>query len=297
MTAAGSSAGSQPSQGRGARRRDLHARPTRQRRGPIARSREIWASRKTLWLLVKRDLKVRYAGSVLGYVWTFLDPLLMSLVYWFVFTVIFQRSVGQDPYIIFLLTALLPWTWFNQGVQSGLKSLSSQSRLVRATSLPREVWVLRVVIAKGIEFAFSLPVLAVFMIFYPTGINGHLWLFPVAIVMQFVLLSGTGLLLSPLMILLKDVEPLVSPILRLLFYASPVIYGVSDVAGQGLPGPFETIFLLNPMAGIISAFRGGFFAVEFNGTAIGTSAILCVLIFAFGWWVFSRLERTILKEM
>lgn len=275
----------------------LRVESTKYRRGPIVRVRGIWASRKTLWLLVRRDLKVRYAGSVLGYVWTFLDPLLMSMVYWFVFTQIFHRSVGQDPYIIFLLSALLPWTWFNQGVQSGLKALSSQSRLVGATSLPREVWVLRVVIAKGIEFSFSLPVLVVFLIFYPTDLNGYLWLFPVAIVIQFVLLTGIGLLLSPLMILLKDVEPLISPILRLLFYASPIIYGVSDIAARGFPELFERLFFMNPMSGIISAYRAGFFAAEFNGSAILTATALSVLTFVFGWWVFARLEKTVLKEM
>lgn len=271
---------------------------TAKRRGPIRRLRAIWAYRSTLWLLVKRDLKVRYADSLLGYLWSVLDPLVMSLIYWFVFTKIFQRSVGQDPYIIFLLTALLPWLWFNTGIMEGTKALSSQARLVRSTSLPREIWVLRSVIAKGIEFALALPVLAAFMVFYHAQMhfNSHIWLFFVAIVLQFILLTGTGLLLAPMMVLLKDIDPLVRLALRFLFYASPVIYGVFDVA-ERLPAVLHNIYMLNPISGILSAYRAGFFEAELNWAAIGSAAAISAFTLVLGWWVFAGAEKTVLKEM
>lgn len=273
------------------------------RRGPITRIKEIWAYRSTLWLLVRRDLKVRYADSLLGYVWSVLDPLLMSLIYWFVFTVIFNRDVGQEPYIIFLLLALLPWLWFTAGITEGAKALKSQSRLIRSTAVPREVWVLRSVLAKGVEFGFSIPVLAIFMAFYyeSLNINSNLWLFFLAIVMQFTLLMGLGLLLAPLMVLLKDIEPLIRLSTRFLFYASPVIYGVADVFGtagrQLLPESVQGLYLLNPMSGILSAYRSGFFAPENNWHAIGASAIICAVTFVVGWYVFACFEKTVLKEM
>lgn len=279
------------------RRRDRRAQLKRERRGPIVRSRDIWRNRKTLWLLVKRDLKVRYAGSTLGYVWTFLEPLMMSGVYWFVFTQIFQRSVGQDPYIIFLLTGLLPWMWFNGSVNAGMKALISQAKLVRATGIPREIWVLRAILSKGIEFTFSLPVLAVFLFFYPTPINVNLWLFPVAIVLQFVLLVGIGFVLAPLMVLLKDVEPLVGPILRLGFYATPIIYGIHDITNRGWPEWYANIFFVNPMAGITSAYRSGFFVAEQSWLAIGIAAVIAFFTLVVGWWLFARLEKTTLKEI
>lgn len=278
-------------------------RAGRLRRGPITRSREIWRYRSTLWLLVKRDLKVRYADSLLGYFWSVLDPLVMSLIYWFVFTQIFQRP-GQAPYIIFLLLALLPWLWFTAGITEGAKALKSQARLIRSTAVPREIWVLRSVVAKGIEFTFAIPVLVIFMMFYldELSVNSNIWLFAVAIIMQFVLLVGLGLLLAPLMILLKDIEPLIRLATRFLFYASPVIYGLLDVFGgdegrQLLPDAVQGVYLLNPMSGILSAYRSGFFPPEHSWVAIGTSATICLVTFVVGWYVFARFEKTVLKEM
>lgn len=271
---------------------------TAARRGPVTRTRAVWNSRRTLWLLVRRDLKVRYADSLLGYVWSVLDPLVMSMIYWFVFTQIFERSVGQQPYIVFLLFALLPWLWFSSGLTEGTKALSSQARLVRSTSLPREIWVLRSVIAKGIEFGFAIPVLLLFVAvnWNQLEINSNVWLFFVAILLQFILLMGLGLLLAPMMVLLKDIEPLVRLALRFLFYASPIIYGVHDIATR-LPEWLHNVFFLNPMSGILSSYRAGFFASEVNFRAVGIAAALSVLTFVIGWWVFARAEKTVLKEM
>lgn len=275
----------------------MKRKSTAGRLGPIQRIKQIWRERSTLWLLIKRDLKVRYADSLLGYFWSVLDPLIMSAIYWFVFTKIFQRSVGQEPYIIFLLVALLPWLWFTSGISEGAKALRSQSRLVRSTALPREIWVLRSVCAKGIEFGFSIPVLAIFIAVYPPPFNGNLWLFPVAIVLQFMLLTGTGLILAPMMVLLKDLEPLIRLGLRFLFYASPVIYGLHDVFSTRLPESLHTLYTLNPMSGILSAYRAGFFDAEMNTQAIVTAAVISVFTLVFGWIVFAKFERTVLKEM
>lgn len=266
---------------------------------PLGRAKAIWRHRATLWLLVRRDLKVRYADSLLGYVWSVLDPLVMSLIYFFVFTFIFQRKVGGEPYIIFLLVALLPWLWFNTGISEGMKALRSQAALVRSTSLPREIWVLRSVLAKGIEFGLSVPVLIAFMLanFNHMHININVWLFLLAIVIQFVLLTGASLFLAPMMVLLKDIEPLVRLGLRFLFYASPIIYGVSDVMGVALPAFVRWLYVLNPMSGILSAFRSGFFADELNWMAIGVAGLISTATLIIGWWVFIRTERTVLKEI
>src|SRR5689334_16926827 len=110
------------------------------------RVQAIVAHRRILWLLVRRDLKVRYANSALGYVWTVLDPLLMILIYWFVFSLIFHgRDVGEEPYILSLAFGQLAWQWFNGCVNDSTRALTSETRLVRSTRLPREIWVLKVV--------------------------------------------------------------------------------------------------------------------------------------------------------
>ncbi|WP_022868134.1 ABC transporter permease [Schaalia vaccimaxillae] len=265
---------------------------------PTQRLTAIWDNRRILWLLVKRDLKVRYADSILGYVWSVLDPLVMGLIYWFVFTIIFHRSVGQEPYIIFLLTTLLPWLWFQITLTDGTKSITTQQRLVRSTAIPREIWVLRSVCARGIEFLLSLPVLVIFCVFYRPDLNAYLWLFPVGALMQFLLLTGLCFITAPLMVILKDIEPLVRMATRFLFYASPIIYGIGDVIGnERMPELIQSLYLLNPLAGIFTAFRAGLFPTELDWTAIGVGAVICVLTFIAGCVFFARTERAFLKEI
>ncbi len=263
----------------------------------VNRPMALWRARSVLGLLVRRDLKVRYADSLLGYFWSILDPLLMAAVYWFVFTKIFPRSVGEEPYIIFLLAALLPWTWFQNCVGDSAKSLQQDSRLVRSTRLPREVWPLRVVLSKTVEFGFSLPVLAVFLLIYHPHLNSHIWLFPLAILMQLVLLAGLGLLLAPLEVLLRDIDPLIRVAMRVLFYASPVLYGIQDVYDATIPEALKTLYLLNPMSGIITAYRAGFFPEAVHWDAIAIAGGLSVFTLVFGWFVFARSERAMLKEL
>jgi ABC-2 type transport system permease protein len=251
----------------------------------------------SLWLLSARDLRVRYATSALGYLWSVLDPLVMSAIYWFVFTQVFQRTVGHEPYIVFLITALLPWVWFNSSVSDFTRAFSKDARLVRSTAIPRSIWINRIVLSKGVEFLFSLPVLALFVViseFSPTPAQlnwGLLWV-PVAIVLQTVLLVGLGLLVAPLCVIWSDLERTTKLILRALFYASPVIYGVED-----LPGAFQTLAAFNPLSGIFALYRVGLFAEEWDPWVIGVGAVMSFLFLGLGMLCFRRLERPVLKEL
>ena len=197
---------------------------------PTTRLGTLWQSRRILQLLISRDLKVKYASSVLGYVWTILDPLMMAFVYWFVFTQLMDRRIGEDPYIVFLLSAMLPWQWTNGVVRGSMRALSKDAKLVRSTSLPREIWVLRTVGSKFVEFLFALPVLAVFAVFTGAHLHWQVVFFPVAAAIQMVLLTGAGLAVAPLATLYGDVQRLMRIFLRLLFYFSPILYGVNDIA-------------------------------------------------------------------
>ncbi|WP_226532622.1 ABC transporter permease [Microbacterium paraoxydans] len=246
----------------------------------------------SLWLLSARDLKVRYATSSLGYLWSILDPLVMSAIYWFVFTQIFRRSVGEDPYIVFLIVALLPWVWFNTSVSDFTRAFKKDARLVRSTAIPRSIWVNRIVLSKGIEFLFSMPVLVLFAVFSGAHVNWLLLWFPVAVLLQTMLLVGLGLLVAPLCALYTDLERTTALILRALFYASPVIYSFRD-----LPAPFDVIGAFNPLAGIFTLYRVGFFADLWDPMPILISAVMCAGILALGMWTFGRLERPVLKEL
>ena len=256
------------------------------------RTMGVWEARGIFRLLVARDLKVRYAGSSLGWIWSVLDPLLMAFVYWFVFTEIFTRSVGEEPYIVFLLAGLLPWMWFNGSVIDTARALLVDEKLVRSTNVRREVWVLRLVVSKGIEFLLSLPVLGVFALVYGAGLHWQVLLAPLAFVMQAVMLAGLGLLLAPLVVLIRDLERVVRIVLRLWLYVSPVIYGAVDI-----PDAFTAVFALNPLTGIFSLYRAAFFPGQIEWVFVASAAVESLLLLVVGWTVFARLERAVLKEI
>ena len=247
----------------------------------------------SLWLLSSRDLRVRYATSALGYLWSVLDPLVMSAIYWFVFTQVFHRTVGHEPYIVFLLTALLPWVWFNSSVSDFTKAFSKDARLVRSTAIPRSIWANRVVLTKGIEFLCSLPVVIVFAIFTGAHVGWGLLWFPVAVILQTVLLVGLGLLVAPLCVLYTDLERTTRLILRALFYASPIIYGVSD-----LPGAVRDARGVQPALRDLHPLPRGVLPRDRGTRSSSSSARSCASSFlALGLWVFGRLERPVLKEL
>ncbi len=246
----------------------------------------------SLWLLSARDLRVRYATSWLGYLWSVLDPLVMSLIYWFVFTQIFHRTVGAEPYIVFLISALLPWMWFNSATGDLTTAFNRDAKLVRSTAIPRSIWVGRIVLSKGFEFLFSLPVLAVFAIFAGANLTwGVLW-FPVAVTLQACLLVGLGLIIAPLCVLYTDLARTTKLILRALFYATPIIYSVQD-----LPNGFDWLGIANPLAGIFSLYRAAFFPEQWDTVSIASSAAISVAALIIGVIVFRRLERSVLKEL
>ena len=249
--------------------------------------------RRSLWLLTTRDLRVRYSTSALGYLWSILDPLAMAAIYWFVFTQVFDRGVGHEPYIVFLLTGLLPWMWFTGSVSDATVAFTREAKLVRSTTIPRTIWVVRLVLSKGIEFIASLPVLALFAIFAGATLHWQAVFFPLAIAIQAVLTIGIGLIVAPLVVFFRDLERAVRLVLRFAFYASPIIYGLADLRDLGL----ERIGALNPLSGIITLYRATFFPQQLDWFAVAVSAGMSVVIFAAGVLVFRRSIRVVLKEI
>jgi ABC-2 type transport system permease protein len=254
---------------------------------PVARYRH------SLWLLTVRDLRVRYSTSVLGYFWSILDPLVMAAIYWFVFTQVFDRAVGEQPYIVFLLAALLPWMWFNGAIGDCTRAFLREARQIPDTKIPRTIWVNPLVLTKGNEFLASIPVLALFAILFPTPLHWEAVFFPLAILIQFVLTMGLGLIIAPLVVFFRDLERAIKLVLRFLFYASPIIYGLPDLRDLGL----ERVAAFNPLAGIFSLYRAGFFPDQLDWYAVAVGTLVSVALLAVGLVVFRRTERAVLKEI
>lgn len=264
---------------------------------PAALSHRDWSPftryRRSLWLLTTRDLKVRYSTSFLGYFWSILDPLAMSAIYWFVFTQVFQRTVGHEPYIVFLLAALLPWMWFNGAITDATRAFTKEAKLIRSTTIPRTIWVARLVLSKGVEFVASIPVIVVFAFLTGATLHWEAVYVLLAIVLQAALTLGIGLIVAPLVVFFRDLERAVKLVLRFLFYASPIIYGLDDLAEIGL----SFWGALNPLAGIFTLYRAAFFPQQLDWFAVGVSAALSLVALGIGLAVYRRTIRTVLKEI
>jgi ABC-2 type transport system permease protein len=261
--------------------------------------------RHSLWLLTRRDLKVRYSTSFLGYFWSILDPLVMAGIYWVVFTVVFHRGgTSPEPYIVFLLTGLLPWMWFSGAVSDTTRAFLREQKLIRSTKIPRTIWILRLVLSKGIEFLASIPVLAVFAIATQFAIDPaqraqlhwEAFLSIIAFVLEGVLIIGIGLIVAPLVVFFRDLERAVKLILRFLFYASPIVYGLTDARLVHRVN-LDRILAFNPLTGIFSLYRSAFFPQELDLFAVAVSAVLCFVVLIIGIIVYRRTIHSVLKEI
>ena len=217
----------------------------------------------------------------------------MAGIYWFVFTQVFSRdSVGNEPYIVFLLAGLLPWMWFNGAVSDTTRAYLRESKLIRSTKIPRTIWVARLVLSKGIEFVASIPVLLAFAIVTGATLHWQAVYFVVGIVIQAILTMGVGLIVAPLVVFFRDLERATKLALRFLFYASPIIYSLSD-----LPPQLQFWAAFNPLAGIFGLYRSAFFPEDIEWFEVGVAAGMSVVILAIGILVFKRTERAVLKEI
>ncbi|MCZ3387729.1 MAG: ABC transporter permease [Actinomycetia bacterium] len=276
----------------------------------MARARAIWVNRRILHILIIRDLKVRYSDSVLGFAWTLLDPLLLTLVYWFVFGVIVARgSIDEQPYILWLLTGILPFQWTAHVLGDSGRLLGNDAKLVTSSSLPREIWVLRSVASRFIEFLFTLPITVVFVLFFmvftdqKVSVTWWVFVLPLAFAVQFLFNVGLGLTLSPLCMLYPDVHRIVRIFTTLYRYLSPVIYGLGTLAGvfadRGWPDWLQWVYALNPLVGILNTYHAVLFPRNTDDVValLSLSAVLSALCFVVGWRLFRRLEPRVLKEL
>ena len=207
-----------------------------------------------------------------------LDPLVMSLIYWFVFTQVFQRTVGHEPYIVFLITALLPWVWFNAAVSDFTRAFSKDARLVRSTAIPRSIWVNRIVLSKGIEFLCSLPVLVLFAILAGAPVGWGLLWFPVAIAAADGArwsVSGCSSRRCACSTPTSSARP--SSSCARCSTRRPIIYGVQD-----LPGVFRELAAFNPLSGIFTLYRVGFFPEQWDTFSVVVGALMSFAFLGLG---------------
>lgn len=211
--------------------------------------RDLVRYREFVRNLVIRDLKVRYRNSVLGFIWSLLNPLLMMTVYTVVFSVLLRNDIPNFP--LFVLVGLLPWNFAVTSVVGSVTSVVGNSHLIKKVYFPRAVLPLSVVLSNLVNFVLALPVLFGLMLVTGGQLTTHVVLLPVLMVIQAVFLLGLGLALSAINVFFRDTEVIVEVLVLAWFFLSPVFYRMEQLSEQYA----RVLYWVNPMASLISSYR------------------------------------------
>jgi lipopolysaccharide transport system permease protein len=244
--------------------------------------------------LVARELKARYRGSVLGFFWSFINPLLLLLVYTFVFRVVLPGAQMKN-YALFLFCGLLPWTWFSSSLTETANSLLVGGNLIKKVLFPAEVLPIVSVLANMMHFLFGLPILVAFLIYFRAPLNATelLW-FPVVVFVQLLLTLGLGLALAALTVHFRDIRDILSNLLTFWFFATPIIYPMSQAPASG-----RRFLNLNPFTHLAISYQEVLFYEGPFGhwkwlLALGVGSAVLFLI---GYFLFDRLRDSFAEEV
>jgi ABC-type polysaccharide/polyol phosphate export permease len=263
----------------------------------IANLRQLFRYRALVASLVARDLKARYRGSALGFLWSFVNPLLLLLVYTFVFTVVIQRPLtgALAPFALFMFCGILPWTWFQSSLLESSNVLIAGGNLIRKVLFPAEVLPIVSVLAGMVHFFFGLPILAAFFLYYgrPVLPVDLLWL-PVIVLVQLVLTLGLALLVSALTVHFRDLRDLLANLLTLWFFATPIIYPLAEA-----PEVVRPYLALNPFTHLAVAYQEVLFLPGpfRQWPQLLTLGAASTVMLAVGYFVFDRLRDTLAEEV
>ena len=261
----------------------------------MERLRDLWRHRALVGVLVAREVKARYRGSVLGFFWSLLNPLLMLAVYALVFQLLLpNRSPSTSPYALFLFCGLLPWNWLSSSITDGASSLLTHGALLRKILFPAEVLPTVAVLAQGVHFLLALPVLLAALLAGAFGVFGErvpigwsLVQVPLLMLLQAILLLGIGLFLAALTVHFRDVKDLLQTILSVLFFATPVLYTLKDLPKGRVTG----LLALNPLAPLFSGWHDALFYGRFSPPETwAAAAAISAVSFVIGWVFFDRLR-------
>jgi ABC-type polysaccharide/polyol phosphate export permease len=239
--------------------------------------------------LVARELKARYRGSVLGFFWSFINPLLLLLVYSFVFSTVMPNKIeGIQPYALFMFCGILPWTWFTSSLSEATSSLISGGNLIKKVLFPAEVLPIVSVVANLVNFFLGLLILVPSLVYYHRlHLSLNLLWFPVTVFVQLVFTLGLGLILSALAVHFRDIRDLLSNILMLWFFATPIIYSWRQENVQR----YRTLFNLNPFTHLAISYQEIlFFGPVGHWRWLLALGVASIGLFLAGYWLFDRLR-------
>lgn len=260
------------------------------RSGWMSRLGEAFGRRELLWMLVRRDISVRYREAVLGVAWAVVVPAASLGVYWFVFDVVFERQADDVPYVVFLFPAMLVWNYYSSSVGRAANALVKDSALLSKVYFPRILLPLGNVISPLLDFAIGLLVLVALLVVYTIVPTTQLLWLPLFLGVGMAAATGMGMLMASLNAQFKDVQHVLPVMMHLWFFSSPVLYPASRV-----PERFQWFYSLNPMVTVCEGARfavlGTAFPLSPQTVLMGLASTAVLLVVGFA--AFMRTEQTI----
>jgi len=252
----------------------------------LIHARSLYQAKDLLWSWTGRNIRARYQQSALGWLWAIFQPAAQVAIFTVIFTLVVPVDTGDIPYPVFSYVAIVPWTLLAASLTDISQTIVVNMGLVTKIYFPREVLPIAAVLARLMDFGVAAGLLVILMLYYqaPLFPSGLLFL-PLILAIQLILILGLGLASAAANVFFRDVQSLLTLGLQLWFYASPIIYPVSMV-----PERLRPLYFLNPMAGVLEAYRDVLLNGQFPGPYLISSAIVALAVFLAGYWFFKRVE-------
>jgi lipopolysaccharide transport system permease protein len=272
----------------------------------LSKLKELCKYRVLIQSLVVRELKARYRGTVLGFLWSFVNPLLLMIVYSLVFGFIIRPrdpAFDNNPiiYALYLFCGILPWTWFSSSSIESANILMIQGNLIKKVLFPAEILPVVVVTSNFINFLYALPILVAakvaIALFVPNapGFSPYLLQLPIVMLVQFVFSLGFGFLLAALTVHFRDIKDILGNLLTFWFFATPIVYTRELAANSPA---LRWVLDLNPMTHVIGGYQSCFFYAELlHWRRLGVTLAFAALMFFVGAYVFDRLRDSYPEEV
>ena len=237
-----------------------------------------------LFELIKKELKVRYKSSYLGYIWSILNPLALALVFFFAFKIIMRVKI--ENYALFLISGLFPWQWFANSANASAVTFVSNASLIKKTIFRRELLIFSLVSSELIHFVLSIPVIILFMFIYGK-VPSLIWIvgLPLFMISQFLLVTGISLAIASVNLFFRDLERIVGIFTNFLFYATPIIYSF-----EMIPEKYHAMIICNPISSLILGYQDLFLKGVFNTKYFLVSLLSGFIVFCLGYIVYNKLK-------
>lgn len=252
----------------------------------VASIRNLASARDLMWAWTGRNIRARYQQSALGWLWAVIQPAAQVAIFSVIFTLFVPVDTGNVPYVIFSYVAVAPWTFLASALTDMSNALVFNMSLVTKIYFPREALPIAAMLARLMDFGIAVILLILMMVYFRMPISGPAMLYlPAILAVQLALLLGLGFACAALNVFYRDVQSLLVLALQVWFYASPIIYPTSLV-----PAWLRPYYYLNPMAGVLEAYRDVLLRASTPGPYLATAAALSAVLLLGGYWFFKRVE-------